>query len=213
MKHSLITATTKNLVFDLGGVLLNLSPPRTYEAFSKLSGRTIEEIEHVAKNEREFLYYEMGQLSDVAFRNFIRTRLSIEVADATIDHAWNAMLLDLPINRLDTLQRLMGTYRTFVLSNTNSIHLKAFTKIVAEVSGGKSLENFVHRVYYSHHMGLRKPDRIIYDRLVHENALDPSQTLFFDDTFHNLGGASQVGLQTYHVTNADELFKELDSIE
>lgn len=213
MKTSLISVTTKNLIFDLGGVLINLSPQRTYEAFSRLSGKTIEDVERMAKGEKEFLYYEMGQISDVDFRNFLRARLSVEANDEKIDEAWNAMLLDLPVQRLETLQQLKNNYRTFVLSNTNAIHVKAFSKTVEEVSGGKSLSDFVHRVYYSHDMGLRKPDRIIYDRVVQENSLAPSQTLFLDDTVHNLDGASLAGLQTFHVTNADELFKELDTIQ
>lgn len=213
MKPSLISETTKNLIFDLGGVLINLSPQRTYEAFSKLSGKAMEEIERMAKGEKEFLYYEMGQMTDADFRSFLRARLSVQANDQEIDKAWNAMLLDLPAQRLDTLQRLKNNYRTFVLSNTNSIHVKAFTKTVEEVSGGKNLSDFVHRVYYSHDMGLRKPDQIIYDQLIHENSLTPSQTLFLDDTVHNLDGASLAGLQTFHVTNADELFKELDTIQ
>lgn len=201
------------LIFDLGGVVINLSYQKTFEAFSQLSGRSVEEIARLAQQLEEFKQYETGKLSDAAFRDFIRSRIGIKGSDVDIDAAWNAMLLDIPFSRLKTLLKLKESYQLFLLSNTNAIHLLAFNAIVNKVSGQPNLSHCFDKAYYSHEMGLRKPDVEIYEYVLKENALVAARTLFFDDLVPNLAGASQAGLQTYHVTNADELFEKLDSIE
>jgi FMN phosphatase YigB (HAD superfamily) len=211
MKELVKSATT--LIFDLGGVVINLSYKKTYEAFSQLSGRTVEEISSMAAALEEFKMYEKGNLEDSEFRHFIRTRIGIEANDTAIDTAWNAMLLDIPEARLKTLLTLGESHQVFLLSNTNAIHLRAFNEIVEKVSGRPSLDYYFDKTYYSHEMGMRKPDVEIYRQVIGENRLSPAGTLFFDDLVPNLAGASQAGLLTYHVTNADELFEKLDSIE
>lgn len=205
-----ITSTIYAIIFDLGGVIINLSPAKTYEAFSILSNKSLSEIEEMAKTRHEFSLYETGHLSDEDFRFFLRRNLAVDVEDQLLDKAWNAMLLDIPPQRLQTLLRLKTNYKTFLLSNTNAIHLRAFNNILKEVSGHENFEQYFIKDYYSHEMGLRKPDTTIFDYVVREQALNPSQTIFFDDSSINLAGAAQTGLQTHHVTNADELFKELD---
>lgn len=211
MKELLSSVNT--LVFDLGGVVINLSYEKTYKAFSQLSGRTVNEIAEMAQQLDEFKLYEKGKLSDDSFRDFVKHCIGIEANDAEIDTAWNAMLLDIPAYRLKTLLKLRESYQVFLLSNTNAIHLRAFNNIVKKVSGKPTLEHCFDKTYYSHEMGMRKPDLEIYQYVINENALVPAHTLFFDDLVPNLAGASQAGLQTYHVTNADELFEKLDSIK
>lgn len=205
-----ITSTINAIIFDLGGVIINLSPAKTYEAFSAISKRPLSEIEELAKTSREFNLYETGHLSDEDFRIFLRQSLTVDIDDQLLDKAWNAMLLDIPPQRLQTLLRLKTNYRTFLLSNTNAIHLKAFNDILMNVSGQANFELYFEKDYYSHEMGLRKPNPTIFDYVVREQQLNPSQTIFLDDSSINLAGAAQAGLHTYHVTNADELFKELD---
>lgn len=208
MKELLNSVNT--LIFDLGGVVINLSYHATYDLFAKLSNKSAEEITTLAQQLDEFKQYEMGNMDDAAFRDFIRKSIGMAAQDEEIDVAWNAMLLDIPIQRLETLQKLRKTHQVLLLSNTNAIHLRAFNKTVKQVSNQDSLKFCFDKLYYSHEMGLRKPDVAIYEYVLAENQLTPSQTLFFDDLLPNLAGAKQAGLQTHHVTNADELFKELD---
>ncbi len=205
-----ITPTINAIIFDLGGVIINLSPAKTYEAFSTISNKPLSEIEELAKTSREFSLYETGHLSDEDFRIFLRQSLATDADDQVLDKAWNSMLLDIPPQRLQTLLRLKTNYKTFLLSNTNAIHLRAFNTILKEVSGHENFEQYFNKDYYSHEMGLRKPDTTIFDYVVREQQLNPAQTIFFDDSSINLAGAAQAGLRTHHVTNADELFKELD---
>lgn len=205
-----ILATVDTLIFDLGGVIINLSYHATYEEFARLSKKSVGEVSVLAQQWDEFKQYEMGKMSDADFRDFVRKSIGISSPDEIIDMAWNAMLLDIPTQRLEVLQQLRSTHQVFLLSNTNAIHVRALNKIVKEVSNQDSLNFCFDQVYYSHEMGLRKPDVAIYERVLAEKHLSPSKTLFFDDLLPNLAGAKQAGLQTLHVTNADELFKKLD---
>jgi glucose-1-phosphatase len=205
-----ILDSVDTLIFDLGGVIVNLSYEETYKAFAHLSGKSVDEVRILANNLDEFKQYEMGKIDDAAFRGFIRNRIGISARDEEIDQAWNAMLLDIPSQRLKVLQKLRNTYRTFLLSNTNAIHLRAFSQTVKQVSNQDSLSFCFEKLYYSHEIGLRKPDVNIYEHVLTENTLTPSKTLFFDDLLPNLEGAKSAGIQTYHVANADELFRELD---
>lgn len=208
MKDLLETVDT--LIFDLGGVIINLSYNATYEEFARLSHKSVEEIITQAHQLDEFKQYEMGKMEDADFRDFVRKSIGISARDEEIDKAWNAMLFDLPTQRLEILKRLRRTYQVFLLSNTNAIHLRALNSKVKQVSNQDSLHFYFDKLYYSHEMGLRKPDVAIYKRVLSENQLTPSKTLFFDDLLPNLAGARQAGIITHHVTNADELFKKLD---
>jgi putative hydrolase of the HAD superfamily len=205
-----ITANITNIIFDLGGVIINLSPQKTYQAFSDISGKKLDEVTDLAKTRPEFSLYETGHLSDEDFRIFLRKSLGIDVSDEVLDKAWNAMLLDIPQQRLQTLLKLKTSYNTFLLSNTNAIHLKAFNKILLEASGHANFEKYFHKDYYSHEMGLRKPDPTIFEYVIREQRLNAAETIFLDDSSVNLTGAAQAGLHIHHVINADELFKELD---
>jgi glucose-1-phosphatase len=211
MMTELKSGSFRNLIFDLGGVIINLSFQRTFEAFSALSGKTIEEIKELARSRDEFLQYETGKINDTQFRQFIRGSMGIGQTDEHIDRAWNAMLLDIPRNRLEILRRLGERYHLYLLSNTNAIHVKAFEEIMTNTIGS-SIENFFDKVYYSHQVGLRKPDKAIYTHVLEKNNLIAEESVFFDDMMPNLEGAGRVGITTIHVTNADELFEKLGSL-
>jgi putative hydrolase of the HAD superfamily len=116
------------------------------------------------------------------------------------------MLLDIPPERIQLLERLKGQYRIFLLSNTNEIHLTCFSNIVKRVTGQPSLDGYFEKAYYSHRMKMRKPDREIYNKVIQENRLDPTTTIFLDDNLLNLAGAEQCGIQTFHVQHPDLIF-------
>lgn len=206
-------AGIKNLVFDLGGVILNLSYQKAYKAFAELSGLSVQEIVTLAQEREEFKQYEMGRIGDKEFRHFVRQSMSLACSDVDIDKAWNTMLLNLPKERLQTLQTLQQSYRIFLLSNTNAIHLRKFNTIFEQVSEQSSIHDCFEKCYFSHEVGMRKPDVEIYKHVISDSNLQPKETLFFDDLYTNIEGAVDAGLQPYHVTDANELFKELDQIK
>jgi putative hydrolase of the HAD superfamily len=114
-----------------------------------------------------------------------------------IINAWNAMLLDFPAGRIAFLLQLKNRYRTFLLSNTNAIHHQAFQQIQLTPAG--TLDDCFEKAYYSHEMGLRKPDAEIFQYVLEENNLSAAETLFIDDTISNIEGAMLVNLNCVHL--------------
>jgi glucose-1-phosphatase len=198
----LVHRSIQNLIFDLGGVLLNLHVDRTHRAFAELAGIPIEEVKARISKTPFFNDYEKGLHSDDEFRQLVRDFLLTNATPSEIDLAWNAMLGEIPLSRLDLLDRLRSRYRIFLLSNTNAIHVNYFTREVI-ASGASPLESFFDRVYYSHELKMRKPETGIYEHVLKQHSLNPRATLFLDDNAENLVGAEQIGIQTLQVTHPD----------
>jgi epoxide hydrolase-like predicted phosphatase len=201
----------KNIIFDLGGVILDLSVDHTLQSFSDLSGRTKNEVEKIFHSTPEFLVYEKGGMTDDEFRDFVRQVYKINAPDSALDKSWNAMLRAMPLDKLSLLDKLKTKYNVFLLSNTNNIHLDYINKVMMPAVGDRVLDDYFHRAYYSHLMFMRKPDAEIFERVMNDNDLKPSETLFLDDNASNVAGAASVGIQTVHVTSPNlmlEYFNE-----
>ena len=200
----------KNIIFDLGGVILNIRYQNALEAFQKLSTSQQTIAFTQQKQSRLFDDYETGRISDQAFREGLRRHYEIEASDAEIDAAWNAMLLDIPAERITLLQALSQKYRLFLLSNTNAIHLVHFTRLVAEGFAIPSLDSLFEKTYYSHLIGQRKPDAPVFEHILDRHQLNRHETLFIDDSIQHIEGARQVGLQTLFLApplTINEVFK------
>lgn len=196
----------KNIIFDLGGVILNLSVASTHEAFSQLSGLPLEEIQKRVHHGVYFHKFERGAISPADFRKHLRESLGMQASDAEIDAAWNTMLLDIPKTRLALLEHVKKTHATFLLSNTNAIHLERFNRIVQQTSGVSRIDDYFHKAYFSHHLKMSKPDPEIYEHVLRENHLKAAETIFLDDNLDNLKGAQRTGIRTYHIENPDQIF-------
>lgn len=197
----------KNIIFDLGGVILNLSVDSTLRKFSELSGHPVEKVIETYHSRPEFLAYERGEMSNEEFRMSLNDIFGITSTDLELDECWNAMLGDIPAERIELLSELKSKYKTYLLSNTNAIHLDCFGGILKKSGSNiESLESLFHRTYYSHLMRMRKPDAVIYEYVLRENNLKARETIFLDDNLANLKGAESVGIQTFHVTHPDLIF-------
>ncbi|MBF2087870.1 MAG: HAD family phosphatase [Synechococcales cyanobacterium K44_A2020_017] len=191
----------RSLIFDLGGVIINLRYQTTIEAFSRLCGFDVSPLYTQHQQNPLFDRYEMGQISSAEFREGMRSLLGITCADDDIDQAWNAMLLDIPPSRVSLLQQLRDHYRLFLLSNTNEIHKAECDRIFAHTFGSElTLSGLFDHAYYSHEVGDRKPHASIFQRVLQDHDLDPAATLFIEDTKQHIDGAIGVGLQTVHLT-------------
>ncbi|MEJ0032632.1 MAG: HAD family phosphatase [Bacteroidota bacterium] len=153
-----------------------------------------------------FLEYEKGEITNDEFRKGLRQLFGNIHTDFELDDYWNAMLGDIPTERIELLKELKSKYKTFLLSNTNAIHLDYFTGMVNKAHGLESLDPLFHKAYYSHLMKMRKPDPAIYEFVLRENGLKASETIFLDDNLANLKGAASIGIQTFHVTHPDLIF-------
>jgi glucose-1-phosphatase len=188
----------KNIIFDLGGVILNIDFKKTNDAFHLLGledfGKHINQF-HITDL---FLNYETGQIDDIQFIDSVAKLNDKPMAKDKIVEAWNALLLDFPAERINLLKKIKSQYRTFLLSNTNSIHLQEFQKRLHNEQG-VYLEDLFEKAYYSHVVKLRKPNSEIFNLVLKENKLEPSETLFIDDTASNLAEAEKLGIQIYHL--------------
>lgn len=190
------------VIFDLGGVIINIQYQNTLAAFSRLCGFDITPLYTQHRQAPLFDRFETGQIDAPTFRDGLRQLLQLAaVADTDLDQAWNAMLLDIPKSRIDLLQTLGGRKRLFLLSNTNAIHKARFDQIFAAAYGDRigTLSELFEQDYYSHLMGDRKPNPGVFQTVINNHSLDPRRTLFIEDTHQHIQGAQQVGLQTVHL--------------
>ena len=195
----------KNIIFDLGGVIINLDIPKTIAEFNKLSQRPFETVYTQLQQTPVFDLFDKGKISETDFFAGIKKELSPEITGTEMLFAWNAMLLDFPEQRLELLKRLKTKYRLFLLSNTNETHITEFEKQLFETRGYKNLELFFEKVYYSCRMGMRKPDQEIFDFVLTENNLKPEETIFIDDSPQHVEGALKTGIQAHFLSNGKEV--------
>jgi putative hydrolase of the HAD superfamily len=191
----------KNIIFDLGGVIINIDFNLTINAFKKLGIRNFEKAYSKLKQSDLFDQFEVGKISPNEFRNQLIKFSSQDISADQVDTAWNALLLDIPIERFELLEKHKKNYRLFVLSNTNEIHLQEFNAIVKRASGHTNLAYFFDRVYYSHEIGFRKPNEKAFEWVLRQNSLLPNETLFIDDLEPNIKAASSMGIHTLHLTH------------
>ena len=189
----------RNIIFDLGGVIVDLDPPRTFSEFAALSGKPVEEIVNLYHNTMFFRHYETGRISDETFRNSIREALAIDSSDEQIDHAWNAILVGMHEPKKQMLLSARKKFNIFLLSNTNHIHTLRFERFFDDVGDGLNIHSIFKRVYYSFSMNLRKPDPEIFEYVISDNNLDRSQTLLVDDNRDNIESARNIGLKVLQV--------------
>lgn len=201
----------RHIILDLGGVILNIDYQATAKAFTELGIKNFPELYSQAVQSSLFDDFETGKIDSAAFLQSMRQLAGIPLAEADIIKAWNAMLLDFPLRRLQLLQQLQLHYDMVLLSNTNEIHEAAFNKILNERHGIPNIGVFFDKVYLSHRVGMRKPDVAIFKRILDDTGFDAAKTLFVDDSIQHVEGARKAGLQAIHLASGmtieEDIFK------
>lgn len=190
----------KNIIFDLGGVILNIDLRKTQDAFTSLGVKNIEEVFRMGHVESFFKSYEVGAIDDTQFIESIQKMAGIQVAPKIVVEAWNALLLDFPPERIKFIKGLKNKYRLFLLSNTSALHHVRFHEMFKQEFGG-SLDDLFDKAYYSHLIRIHKPETAAYKLIVDENGLTADETLFIDDSAANVEGAERAGLKGLHLAN------------
>ena len=198
-------AATKNIIFDLGGVLLNLNYQKTIDAFKNLGIKNFEEMFSQFKADELFEKLETGHITEDDFYTTVKNRTNVIISNTDIKDAWNAMLLDFRAESLAFLESLSPQYKIYLLSNTNSIHLKCFRKIFTKQTGEPSLDKYFIKSWYSNEVGLRKPHKEIYEFVLQDENLAAEETLFIDDTLINIEGAKALGIKTHHLLPTEKI--------
>ena len=192
------------IIFDLGGVILNLDYNLTIKAFQNLGNENFDTLYTQSHQDKIFDLFDTGQISAPEFRNYLRKFLDEHISDQQIDGAWNAMLLDLPPRRIDFIQQLRKKVPVYLFSNTNEIHHAAFRQTIKTQFGDENLlDNLFDQAYYSHQVGKRKPNADAFLKVIDDHKLTIHSTLFIDDSIQHIEGARQLGLQTIHLVSDD----------
>ena len=192
-------SSIKNIIFDLGGVFMNLDYKRTEQAFIDLGVVNFSELFTQHHSSPLFADMETGRISNEAFYEGLRKLSGVNMPDEAIKKAWNAMLLDFPMERIIWLGELKKRYKLYLFSNTNHVHYDAFIETVKKQTGITDFNQYFIKAYYSHELGMRKPDIASFQKIIEEQKLNPAETLFIDDTLVNVEAAAKAGLQIVHL--------------
>ncbi len=202
-------AKIKNLLFDLGGVLLNIDYNKTADAFKKLGIHQFDEMYSQAGANNLFESLETGKISEEDFYKSIYQYCHPSTTQHQLETAWNAILLNFRIGSLNYLEQLPGKYNVYLLSNTNSIHSVAFHKMFNKETGKLNLDDYFIKAYYSHHIQMRKPYKETYHFVLNDAGINANETLFIDDSSINIEGAKEAGLEVYHLL-ADQRIEDIN---
>ncbi|MEO7768603.1 MAG: HAD family phosphatase [Ferruginibacter sp.] len=195
----------KNIIFDLGGVLLNIDYQKTADAFKMLGVQQFDQLYSQVNANNLFEALETGAISEEDFYQSLYQYCSPHSTTQQMEHAWNAILLDFRKDSLQVLESLKVKYNLFLLSNTNSIHLTAFARILKEETGNASLDDYFIKSYYSHIIKKRKPYADTYEWVLQDGNMIAAETLFIDDSVNNINGASSVGIRTHLLLPSETL--------
>ena len=187
----------KNIIFDLGNVLIDIDYNKTTRAFEDLGFKDFKGNYSPLKMNSLFEDLETGKITDAAFYEGVRTAGKIALTNEQIGTAWNALFMDFRMESLAFLEKITGKYQLYLLSNTNSIHYSAFKEIFTRNTGKQSLDDYFIKAYYSHLIGFRKPDLASYEFVLKDAGINAGETLFIDDLPNNIEGAKAAGIQTH----------------
>ena len=205
-EHNLMNKPIRNIVFDLGNVVINIDPDLTLQKFRDVGVTNFDEMYSMMRQTDVFDRLDTGKITLPEFRQAIRDFAKVNLADDRIDEAWCAMLLNFPEENAELLRKLrIEGYKLYLLSNTNKMHIDYYTEYLKQQFGQDLLTELFDRVFYSHEIGYRKPNREAFEYVLKTEKLKPAETLYIDDLEHNVIGARQTGMQAYHHPKGDRL--------
>ena len=183
----------KNLIFDFGGVIIDIEPTRVGQSFQEMGVKNIEKVNELAVSKGLYIDLEKGLITSARFRDGLREVSGLKLTDEQIDYAWNSMIVNFPKSRFELLKQLRNNYNVYLLSNTNEIHYNYFNQYIVNNLQAGCLEDFFTQCFYSHTMKMRKPDREIYLKMIETGKINPSESLYFDDIEENILTARELG--------------------
>lgn len=202
----------KNIIFDFGGVLLNIDYLKTITAFEALGMHEPAQAFSKEVQAQFFQEFEKGMITEKVFISEIQKHLK-NVSSDDVTRAWNALLEDFPVERFYYLSRLKEKYKLFLLSNTNIIHEKEFVKTIDAAVGWENFKNLFEAIGYSHEMRMRKPDAEIFYAILEQHNLKPQETVFIDDTLMHVEAARKTGIHGIHLPSGKEIWDVLSHLE
>ena len=199
----------KNIIFDLGGVLVGLDGRRCIDAFRKIGAHDIAFYVEDHRTEDLFFDTEVGNISQEEFCNEARRVSKCEASDKDIVWAWNQLLTSIPDYKKERLLHLHDRYRLFLLSNTNVMH---WNLCVDDFFPYKAwgVDDYFEKTFLSYEMHLIKPSAEIFSEVLHQAGIRADETLFIDDSKENCDAAHRFGINTLHETTGNDWINKVD---
>jgi len=201
------------VIFDFGNVLIDLDYPRVIRGFSRVANKNQNEIEELVVSAPVLQKFEMGMISPDEFRASINSLLGTKMGERQFESIWNTMLKSITKERMDKVLKIGEKYDTYILSNTNIIHEIAYEEMIMEKTGRPSLRDFVKEVYYSHEIGMRKPNLNCFHFVIDDIGIYPSRMLFLDDRLDNVEGAQKAGMKAVQIFDPDTQLNKIFGLE
>ncbi len=192
----------KAVMFDLGGVIIELDYSKAANHFASEAGISVDQIGDLLVTSSILQEFEVGGVSEQTFRDKVCRLLNIKLTGDRFDEIWNSLLGEIHPKRVEAIKNL--PFQTLILSNTNSIHERAFNEILEESTRLNNLYQLVDKVYFSHEVKMRKPDREIYENVLADQQRGPGEILFIDDRLDNIQAAEQLGFQVFQNKNIND---------
>jgi len=192
------------LLFDLGGVIVDLDYNKTIEAFEAIGLEDAEHLYNQFNQSKIFDEFEIGSISREEFMGLLQEKIPQKVSQSKIKEAWNAMILGFEKSKLEQIKRYSEKMPCYLLSNTNEIHLEYIQTLLQEVPF-KNLELLFTKCYYSHIIGRRKPHRETFEWVLNDMGSSPEEVLFIEDSPQHIRGAEKAKIKTLHFTNGRRL--------
>jgi putative hydrolase of the HAD superfamily len=194
-----------NIIFDLGGVILDIDYNTSIEAFRKFGFKENFTDGKLTYSDEIFYKFQTGKVTPDEFRGKIRAILNNPgLKDNEIDDAWCAMIKKIPPQRLEILKRLREGHKIFLFSNTNKIHIDRL-EAMFRAKHGTSFASLFNNVFYSHEIHLAKPDVESFLKVIELSKITPAETLFIDDIKENAEGASKAGLVAHWLKKGEDI--------
>ena len=189
----------QTLIFDLGGVIINLKTEQEWLEEDLLPNFQPEKFQSL-QQKQYFQQFETGNVSVPDFKQQLKEiAVNKNITEEEVVHHWNGILKDIPKHRVDVLKQLSKKYKLILLSNTNHIHMDFIRNYMVAEFGKNILQENFHTCYYSQEIGLRKPHKEIYEFVLQQQGITASESLFLDDKPENLSEPEKLGIHTFLV--------------
>ena len=197
--------TIRNVIFDFGGVLFEIDYDLPAQAFEQLGFPGFRDLYTQASQNPIFDLLETGKVSNEEFMAFLHAFVPNATREQ-VAHAWNVILLHIMPEEVAVVKRVKDAgFRTFLLSNTNAIHVEAFEQMIADRMDVNAFKAAFEVIYYSNALGLKKPHPETFLHVCALNNLKPEETLFIDDSLQHVQGAVDAGLQGYYLKPGERI--------
>ncbi|MDR3129349.1 MAG: HAD family phosphatase [Tannerellaceae bacterium] len=201
----------KNVVFDLGGVIITLDRARAVARFAQMGLQAMDELLDIYEQRGVFLELETGRIDAEGFRSKLSAMVGKVLTMEEVTAGWLSFMWDVPQAKLDYIGELRKEYKVLLLSNTNPIVME-WTESGDFCPAGRPLSSYFDGIYASYRMGVTKPDPCIFLRMMEGAGIQAQETLFVDDGVRNIETAARLGMHTYLAVNGEEWRPQVEAI-